>query len=87
MANGKRSEHGGSSGGESGHKPDYKVWAAQGEQQGQIGVGWKQEDGSINIVLNPFLVLDTRQENHLTLRLYPIEENKPKKFQQSTLPF
>jgi hypothetical protein len=34
---------------------------------GTIGAGWLNEDGSISIQLNPCVVLDRRDVQHLTL--------------------
>lgn len=66
----------------SGNKPDFKIWAAQGEHgQGTVGVAWKGDDGEINLKLNPFVVLDTRGSEKLVLKLYPIED------EQQSIPF
>lgn len=58
-----------------GEAPDFNVTAMDKNDdtfKGQIGVAWINEDGTIAIKLNPFIVLDTNRHN-LTIRLFPNE--------------
>ena len=55
-----------------GRKPDYwvKAMQAHGEKldaKGKIGAAWTNEDGSISIDLNPFVVLEAHPALHITL--------------------
>lgn len=55
-----------------GKKPDYNLSAMDKDNdrlKGTVGVAWINEDGTISIRLNPFVVLDTR-EHTLELRLF-----------------
>ena len=60
----------------SGRKPDYQLWVANEHGKGRAGVAWNNDDGSINIVLDTWVVL--RGKGHVgsqtTIRLYPPEE-------------
>lgn len=57
----------------SGKKPDYNLSAMDGDNicKGKVGVGWKNDDGSIAISLNAFVVLSAIDD--LKLRLFPAE--------------
>ena len=50
-------------------KPDYrlKVLNKDTEERGEIGAGWKNDDGSISIVLNPCINLQASKNIVLTL--------------------
>jgi len=57
-----------------GRKPDYRVGVktkqgAGKSGQGTIGAAWKEDDGTISIVLNPCVVL--RFEDDVVIRLFP----------------
>lgn len=57
-----------------GRKPDYRVGvktrqSASKSGQGTIGAAWKEDDGTISIVLNPCVVL--RFEDDVVIRLFP----------------
>lgn len=55
-----------------GRRPDYTLSAmdkGNDALKGSVGVAWINEDGSISVRLNPFVVLDTRQHS-LELRLF-----------------
>ncbi len=55
-----------------GKKPDYSLSAMDKDTdrlKGTVGVAWINDDGSISIRLNPFVILDTREHN-LELRLF-----------------
>lgn len=66
-------------------KPDYFVSAyhpvavkKKGEPElvkGTVGAAWTKEDGSIDIKLNPFVVLDNTSEQ-VRLRLWPRKESE-----------
>ena len=58
-------------------KPDYQVSALDkdSELRGNIGAAWNQPDGSIQIKLNAFTVLDTTKHN-LVISLFPPGWNK-----------
>lgn len=54
-------------------KPDYNVSAldkGHDDLKGGIGVGWIQQDGTIRLKLNPFVVLDTTR-HELVITLFP----------------
>ena len=60
-------------------KPDYTVSAMDKDRdttlKGQIGVAWKNANGSIRIKINPFVVLNTR-EHDLVITLFPIGQQQ-----------
>ena len=58
-----------------GRKPDYNLGAMDKEtdMKGKIGAAWINDDGSIGIKLNPWVVLDGANPN-LTLRLFKNEQ-------------
>lgn len=43
-------------------------------RKGVIGAGWKNEDGSVSVILNPCVVWDSR--DNLTVRLFPRTEGR-----------
>lgn len=57
-----------------GRKPDYNVSALDKatDRRGKIGVAWKQDDGSIQVKLDAFVVLDARQHD-LLIALFPMD--------------
>ncbi len=68
-----------------GKKPDYTLSAMDKDNdrlKGLVGAAWINEDGSISIRLNPFVVLDTREHN-LELRLFKNDGNYQKKLPKS----
>lgn len=62
-----------------GRKPDYDVSALNkdNERKGKIGAAWANPDGTISIVLNTFIVLDTGRDN-LLITMFPTTGYKPK---------
>ena len=54
-----------------GRQPDYKLSALckGNEHKGNVGVAWKNANGTIAIKLNAFVVLDANQDLVLTLFL------------------
>ena len=55
-----------------GRKPDYHLGAmnkATGEKNNRAGAAWNNNDGSISVVLNPFVQLTASQDLVLTLFL------------------
>lgn len=58
--------------------PDYLVSALckQTDVKGNIGGAWINEDGTIRIRLNPFVVLDTYRQD-LVVTLFPNDRDKP----------
>lgn len=64
-----------------GKKPDYTLSAMDKDTErlkGNVGIAWINEDGTISIRLNPFVVLDTR-EHALELRLFKNDGNYAKR--------
>ena len=61
-----------------GRQPDFNVLAMDKNNdkvlKGTIGVAWKNQDGSIRMKINPFVVLDTRLHD-LVLTLFPVTTN------------
>lgn len=58
-------------------KPDYnlRVMRRSGApNKGTIGAAWQDEDGRIHIQLEPWVVLEQKEE--LVLTLFPREEKK-----------
>lgn len=54
--------------------PDYIVWAAGPSGKGKVGAAWKNDDGTLSLTLNPFVVLSSTTD--LTIKLYPNDEAK-----------
>lgn len=56
-------------------KPEYKLKAMNkfNDEKAEVGAAWLNEDGSISVVLNPFVVL--KRKKSLVLTLFP---NTPK---------
>lgn len=54
-----------------GRRPDYKVSAMNkfNDHKGQVGAAWLNDNGSISIKLNAFVVLSA--ENDLVITLFP----------------
>ena len=55
-------------------KPDYTVNALEKDLniKGRVGAAWKQEDGSIQITLDPWVILKGRGHNmNLLVTLFP----------------
>ena len=61
-----------------GRIPDYdlSVLSKSNEHKGKVGVGWINQDGSISIKLNPFVVLSASQDLLITLFRYDREYKK-----------
>lgn len=62
----------------SGRQPDYSLGAldsATDEKNPKIGAAWKNDDGSISISINDFIVL--RGNKTLYLRLFPNDRSTP----------
>lgn len=55
-----------------GRKPDYNVWAVDKKTgiSGDIGAAWINEDGTVRIKLNPFVVIDTGVGAFM-IKMYP----------------
>lgn len=66
----------------SGRKPDYNLWVAnkESDQKGKAGAAWKNEDGSISIQLDPYVVIRGRGHSGgmLTIMLFPYTPYEPK---------
>lgn len=61
-------------------KPDYSVAALNKatDAKGQIGAAWKNDDNTISVILNDFVVV--KQEGDLLITLFPKSGSvKPKK--------
>ena len=62
-----------------GRKPDYTLSAKTktGGFKGRIGAAWKQDDGSIQLKLDPFVQLSGAAiaVDDIWLTLYPTDEN------------
>lgn len=55
-----------------GRKPDYRLAAmnkATDEKNGNVGAGWTNPDGSISVVLQPFVAV--QHDKNLVLTLFP----------------
>jgi hypothetical protein len=59
-----------------GRKPDYRLSAMNKDtdEKGRVGAAWKNEDGTISVVLDPFITLTSSKD--LILNLFP--EKQPK---------
>ena len=69
-----------------GRKPDYQVSALNKgtENKGNVGAAWKNDNGTISIVLNKFVVLN--QADDLLITLFPPEftsQQLKKKYQEA----
>ena len=55
-----------------GKKPDYRLSALDKstDDRGQIGVAWKNTNGSISIVLNPWVQISANRD--MVLMLFPV---------------
>lgn len=55
-------------------KPDFRLKALDKDTdvKGSVGAGWLNDDGSISVVLNPWVVLNANKS--LVLTLFPIKE-------------
>ena len=54
-------------------KPDYTLWVASDAGKGRAGAAWKNEDGSISIAIDPYVILKGRGHSGAprTVMLYP----------------
>lgn len=61
-------------------KPHYRVAALNKgtEEKGCVGAAWINDDGTIAIVLDPFVSL-TQHGKQLLITLFPIDGSEPKK--------
>lgn len=59
-----------------GRKPDFwlKAMNPASKEKGKVGAGWRNEDGSISIDINAFIVLKSSPDLNLTM--FPIERGK-----------
>ena len=59
---------------EKARKPDYNLWAIIPDEtsKGKIGAAWINDDDSIFIKLNPFIVLS--QIENPTIKLFPNDD-------------
>lgn len=57
-------------------RPDYRIAALNKETdaKGNIGVAWKNEDGSIGVVFNPFVTVPVG--NNFVITMFPNEPFK-----------
>lgn len=57
-----------------GRKPDYSVSALNPKTnlKGKVGAAWTNDDGSLQLKLDPFVVL--KGEDDLLIRLFPTEK-------------
>ena len=62
---------------ERGRRPDYEIKALNKDTQerGPIGAGWLNEDGSIYLKFNPFVVLPVGA--HMAITAFATEEDGP----------
>lgn len=61
----------------SGRKPDYNLWVGSDDGQGRAGAAWKNDDGSISVVLDPYVVLRGRGHGgNATVKLYPSDRKQ-----------
>lgn len=56
-------------------KPDYNFRALNKatEERGRLGAAWNNQDGSITVVIDPFVVVPTGKQFLLTLFPYKAE--------------
>lgn len=60
-----------------GRKPDFNLWAGTDDGSGRAGAAWKNDDGSISISLDPYVVLRGRGHGgSVTLKLYPSDRKQ-----------
>jgi hypothetical protein len=69
---------------EGSRKPDYNLWMASDQGKGRVGAAWSNEDGSISITLDPYVILKGKGHTGLktNLMLFPYggyEERKKRK--------
>lgn len=59
-------------------KPDFwfKAMNKNTNQKAKVGAAWQNQDGSISIDLNPFVVLSAPVATDLVLTLFPIDRSK-----------
>lgn len=64
-----------------GRKPDFrlKVFDKDTEESGEVGAGWLNDDGSISVRLNHWVVLDQRQLRGSILTLFPEGTEPPRR--------
>lgn len=55
----------------SGRKPDYRLGAMNKstDEKANVGAAWANDDGSLSVVLHPFVTL--RADKNLVLTLFP----------------
>ena len=56
-----------------GRSPDFRLRAydKRAKKGTNVGAGWTAENGSINVVIDPFIVL--RQRENYSFHLYPVD--------------
>lgn len=71
---------------EKGRKPDYNLAFLDKEtdRKGNIGVAWKNVDGSISIVLNPLVAVE--ENPNMLLTLFERKEWSPPKAKKKETP-
>lgn len=65
-----------------GRSPDFRLRAydKRAKKGTTIGAGWTADNGSINIVIDPFVVL--RQRENYSFHLYPVDGAGRAKFEK-----
>lgn len=75
-------------GSRSGRKPDYQVGAINkitGQKSSKVGGAWKNDNGTISVVLDAFVVFPGGSDTLLTL--FPNTEWTERQNQDSEIPF
>ncbi len=70
-------------------KPDYRVKALNKntEEKGELGVAWKNPEGHITIVFNPFVVVPTGKDFVITMFPNTPFPGSSKQGEQEEIPF
>jgi hypothetical protein len=65
-----------------GRPPDFRLRAfnKQTEKGHNVGAGWMSEDGTVTIVLDPFVVLRTKKD--YSFHLFPADDSNWSKMKQ-----
>lgn len=59
-----------------GRRPDWIVKCLNKENgdKGDLGVGWTNDDGSVQLIFNPFVVVPTAR--HYAIRVFKVDPNE-----------
>lgn len=74
-------------------RPHFRAAALFKSQQGKggnVGGAWKNDDGTISLILDPFIVLSQTNNKDLLVTLFPISEEdrkKPMRPRDDDIPF